>query len=70
LEIKPRVDKKKALFPVPHIGFIVFGAPPLHNPYLTKMANQLGSTLLVTYADRDTFSISLEFLNNRFRFPP
>jgi hypothetical protein len=61
LEIKPRVNQKS---PVSRFafGFIISDAPHFRNPYLTKVTNQLGSTLLVTYADRDTFSISLELL--------
>jgi hypothetical protein len=43
-------------------GFIISDAPHLRNPYLTKVTNQLRSTFPVTYADRDTFSISLELL--------
>jgi hypothetical protein len=61
LEIKPRVNKK-SLISRPAFGFIIFGAPHFRNPYLTTVTNQLGSTLLVTYTDRDTFSISLELL--------
>jgi hypothetical protein len=52
LEIKPRSA----------FGFIISDAPHNRNPYLTKVTNQLGSTLLFTYADRDTFSIFLELL--------
>jgi hypothetical protein len=55
---------KKSLVSRPAFGFIIFGAPHFRNPYLTKATNQLGSTLLVTYADRDTFR------NNSFRLPP
>jgi hypothetical protein len=29
----------------PAIGFIISGAPHFRNPYLTKVTNQLGSTL-------------------------
>jgi hypothetical protein len=61
LEIKPRVNQKSPLSR-PAIGFIISGAPHFRNPYLTKVTNQLGSTLLCTYVDRDTFSISLELL--------
>jgi hypothetical protein len=61
LEIKPRMNKKS---PVSRsaFGFIISDAPHNRNPYLTKVTNQLGSTLLFTYADRDTFSIFLELL--------
>jgi hypothetical protein len=52
LEIKPRVNQKSL------VSRSAFGAPHFRNPYLTKVTNQLGSTSLVTYADRDTFSIS------------
>jgi hypothetical protein len=48
-------SESKSLFSRPAFGFIIFGAPNFHNPYLTKVTNQLGSTLLVTYANRDTF---------------
>jgi hypothetical protein len=44
LEIKPRVNQK-SLVSRPAIGFIISGAPHFHNPYLTKVTNQLGSTL-------------------------
>jgi hypothetical protein len=50
LEFKPRVNQKSSAF-----GFIIFGAPHFRNPYLAKVTNQLGSTLLVTHANRDTF---------------
>jgi hypothetical protein len=71
LEIKPRVNQKSPVSR-PAFGFIISGAPHFRNPYLTKVTNHLGLTLLVTYADRDTFSISLELLKlcNSFRFPP
>jgi hypothetical protein len=54
LEFKPRVNQKSPVFR-PAFGFIIFGAPHFRNPYLAKVTNQLGSTLLVTYANRDTF---------------
>jgi hypothetical protein len=44
LEIKPRVNQK-SLVSRPAIGFIISGAPHFRNPYLTKVTNQLGSTL-------------------------
>jgi hypothetical protein len=61
LEIEPRVNQES---PVSRstFGFIISEAPHFRNPYLTKVTNQLGFTLLVTYADRATLSISLELL--------
>jgi hypothetical protein len=53
---------KKSVVSRSAFGFIISNAPQFRNPYLTKVTNQLGSTLLVTYVDRDTFSISLELL--------
>jgi hypothetical protein len=44
LEIKPRVNKKIAVSRSA-FGFIISGAPHFRNPYLTKVTNQLGSTL-------------------------
>jgi hypothetical protein len=44
LEIKPRVNQKSPVSR-PAIGFIISGAPHFHNPYLTKVTNQLGSIL-------------------------
>jgi capsid portal protein len=61
LKIKPRVNQKSSV-PRSVFGFIISDAPQFRNPYLTKVTNQLGSKLLVTYADRDTFSICLELL--------
>jgi hypothetical protein len=42
--IKPQENKKN---PVSRsaFGFIISGAPQFRNPYLTKVTNQLGSTL-------------------------
>jgi hypothetical protein len=57
LEIKPRVNQK-SLVSRPAIGFIISGAPHFRNPYLTKVTNQLGSTL----RRPPTLSISLELL--------
>jgi hypothetical protein len=37
-------ESKKPCFPF-RFGFIISGAPHFRNPYLTKVANQLGSTL-------------------------
>jgi hypothetical protein len=67
LEIKPRVNQKSYVS-CSAFGFIISGAPHFRNPYLTKVTDQLGSTLHVTYADRDTFSISLELLKQQFPF--
>jgi hypothetical protein len=53
---------KKSVVSRSAFGFIISNAPHFRNPYLTKVTNQLGSTLLCTYVDRDTFSISLELL--------
>jgi hypothetical protein len=61
LEIKPRVNQK-SLVSRSAFGFNISGASHFRNTYLTKVTNQPGSTVLVTYADRDTFSISLELL--------
>jgi hypothetical protein len=47
LEIKPRVNQKSPVSR-PAFGFIISGAPHFRNPYLTKVTNHLGSTLLVT----------------------
>jgi hypothetical protein len=61
LEIRPRMNKK-SLVSRSAFGFIIFPTPHFRNPYLTKVTNQLSTTLLVTPADRDTFSISLVLL--------
>jgi hypothetical protein len=50
LEIKPR---SRSAF-----GFIISGAPHFRNPYLTKVTNQLGSTLR---RSRHLFEISRTF---------
>jgi hypothetical protein len=59
-------SESKSPVSVPHSvlpkGQCIFGVPHFRNPYLTKVTNQLDSTLLVTYADRYTFLISLELL--------
>jgi hypothetical protein len=47
LEIKPRVNQK-SLVSRPAFGFIISGAPHFRNPHdlhLTKVTNQLGTTL-------------------------
>jgi hypothetical protein len=44
LEIKPRVNQKSPVSR-PAFGFIISGAPHVRNPFLTKVTNQLGSTL-------------------------
>jgi hypothetical protein len=44
LEIKPRVNKKSHVSR-PAFGLIISDAPHFRNPYLTKVTNQLGSTL-------------------------
>jgi hypothetical protein len=63
LEIKPRVNQK-SLVSRPAIGLIISRAPPFRNPYLTKVTNQLGSTL------RDPFDISRTFEITVSVFPP
>jgi hypothetical protein len=57
LEIKPRINQK-SLVSRPAIGFVISGAPHFHNPYLTKVTNQLGSTLR---RSRRLFEISRTF---------
>jgi hypothetical protein len=59
LEFQPRVSEK-GLVACSALSLIIFPTPHFRNPYLTKMANQLGRTLLVTLTNRDTFSIFLE----------
>jgi hypothetical protein len=54
LEIKPQVNQK-SLVSRPGFGFIISGAPHFRNPYLTKVTNQLGSTL---HRSRHLFDIS------------
>jgi hypothetical protein len=51
-------ESKKSLVSRPAIGFIISGAPHFHNPYLTKVTNQLGSTLR---RPRHPFDISRAF---------
>jgi hypothetical protein len=57
LEIKPRMNKK-SLVSRPAFGFIIFGVPHFRKPYLTKVTNQLGSTLR---RSRHLFDISRTF---------
>jgi hypothetical protein len=66
LEIKPRVNQKSRLSRSA-IGFIISGAPHFRNPYLTKMTNQLGSTLR---RSRRLFEISRTFEITVSVFPP
>jgi hypothetical protein len=66
LEIKPRVHQK-SLVSRPAIGFIISGAPHFRNPYLTKVTNQLGSTLR---RSRRLFEISKTFEITVSVFPP
>jgi hypothetical protein len=66
LEIKPRVNQKSSLSR-PAIGFIISGAPHFRNPYLTKVTNQLGSTLR---RSRRLFEISKTFEITVSVFPP
>jgi hypothetical protein len=66
LEIKPRVNLK-SLLSRSAIGFIISGAPHFHNPYLTKVTNQLGSTLR---RSRRLFEISRTFEITVSVFPP
>jgi hypothetical protein len=51
----------------PAIGFIISGAPPFRNPYMTKVTNQLGSTLR---RPRHPFDISRTFEITVSVFPP
>jgi hypothetical protein len=67
LEIKPRVNKKKSLVSRSAFGFIISGAPHFRNPYLTKVTNQLGSTLR---RSRHPFDISRTFEITVPVFPP
>jgi hypothetical protein len=60
-------ESKKPLLPRPAIGFIISGAPPFRNPYLTKVTNQLGSTLR---RPRHPFDISRTFEITVSVFPP
>jgi hypothetical protein len=57
LEIKLRVNQKSPLSRSA-FGFIISGAPHFRNPYLTKVTNQLGSTLR---RSRHLFDISRTF---------
>jgi hypothetical protein len=66
LEIKSRVNQKSPVSR-PAIGFIISGAPHFRNPYLTKMTNQLGSTLRRL---RRLFEISRTFEITVSVFPP
>jgi hypothetical protein len=42
-------SQSKSLVSRPAIGFIISGAPPFRNPYLTKVTNQLGSTFMANF---------------------
>jgi hypothetical protein len=66
LEIKLRVNKK-SLVSRSAFGFIISGAPHFRNPYLTKVTNQLGSTLR---RSRHPFEISRTFEITVSVFPP
>jgi hypothetical protein len=66
LEFEPRVNQKSPVSR-PAIGFIISGAPPFRNPYLTKVTNQLGSTLR---RSRRLFEISRTFEITVSVFPP
>jgi hypothetical protein len=69
LEIKPRANQKSLLFR-PAFGFIIFDAPHFRNPYLTKMTNQLGSTLRRSRHLFDfsrTFEITVTVFNHYFK---
>jgi hypothetical protein len=57
LEIKPRVNQK-SLVSRSAFGFIIAGAPHFRNSYLTKVINQLDSTLR---RSRHLFDISRTF---------
>jgi hypothetical protein len=60
-------SESKSLVSRPAIGFIISGAPPFRNPYLTKVTNQLGSTL---HRPRHPFDISRTFEITVSVFPP
>jgi hypothetical protein len=66
LEIKPQVSQK---IPISRLafGFIISGAPQFRSPYLTKVTNQLGSTLR---RSRHLFEISRTFEITVSVFPP
>jgi hypothetical protein len=66
LEIKLRVNQK-SLVSRSAFGFIISGAPHFRNPYLTKVANQLGSSLR---RSRHLFEISRTFEITVSVFPP
>jgi hypothetical protein len=69
LEIKPRMNQK-SLASRPAFGFIIFGAPHFRNPYLTKVTNQLGSTLRRSQHPFDisrTFEITVSFFHHYFK---
>jgi hypothetical protein len=66
LEIKPRVNQKSPVSR-PAMGFIISGAPHFRNPYLTKVTNQLGSTLR---RSQRLFEISKTFEITVSVFPP
>jgi hypothetical protein len=66
LEIKPRVNQK-SLISRSAFSFIISGAPHFRNPYLTKVTNQLGSTLR---RSRHLFDISTTFEITVSVFPP
>jgi hypothetical protein len=66
LKIKPRVNQKSPRSRSA-IGFIISGAPHFRNPYLTKVTNQLGSTLR---RSRRLFEISRTFEITVSVFPP
>jgi hypothetical protein len=66
LEIKFRVNQK-SLVSRPAFGFVISGAPHFRNPYLTKVTNQLGSTLR---RSRHLFDISRTFEITASVFPP
>jgi hypothetical protein len=51
-------NESKRLVSRPAFGFIISGAPHFRNPYLTKVTNQLGSTLR---RPRHPFDISRTF---------
>jgi hypothetical protein len=69
LEIKPRVNQK-SLVSRTAFGFIISGAPHFRNPYLTKVANQLGSTLRRPRHPLDisrTFEITVSVFHHYFK---
>jgi hypothetical protein len=69
LEIRPRVNQK-SLVSRPAFGFIIPGAPHFRHPYLTKVTNELGSTLRRSrhlFDISKTFEISVSVFHHYFK---